>query len=163
MARRDIRITDVGSHQTIPTRTFRQFAGDTAINLGEPVKLKAANSGYVIPLATSEPVIGTTTNVIGIAASDSTVTAGADGVVQVYMPLPGIVYRAAMKTPANVNTDALLIGKLNDRVLLDLTAGKYTVAESTADGATNGIVIVGGDFAAGTLDFMIRSSGTYLN
>jgi len=52
-----------------------------------------------------------------------------------------------------------LIGK---RVVLDLTAGKYTVDTAAADGATNGIVIVGGDYTQSSINFTIQNAGTIL-
>lgn len=162
MATNNIVIKDSAGHNVVPSRRFRTEAGAAAILVGEPVKLKAAASGYVIPLADAEPVIGTTTSVVGITASAGTHTATADGYVDVYIPLPGVVYRAGVKTLVSSDTDVEILGKLNDRVVFDLTTGVYTVDNTAADGATNGLVIVD-MLTAGTCDFMIRTSGTYLN
>lgn len=158
MAKGNIQIVDVGGYNTVPTKTFRTEANATAILLGEPLKLKVAGSEYVIPLADAEPVIGTTTPVVGIAASASTQTASADGTVEVYMPRAGMIYRAKAKSAAAVDTDAELKAILNHRVLIDLTSGVYTVDQATVDAAPNGLVIVGGNILNGTLDFIIRES-----
>lgn len=160
MARGNIQIVDVAGRNTINTKTFRTEAGATALAVGEPAKLKAAGSEYVIPLADAEPVIGTTTKVVGIVASPSTHTASADGSVEVYMPIPGMVYRAAAKSAAAVDTDAELAALLNTNVLLDLTSGVYTVDTATVAAAANGVTIVGGNISAGTVDFIIRDSAT---
>ena len=163
MAKRNVQIVDPAGANTVPTWRYRTEAAATAIYVGEPVKLKAAASGYVIPLADAEPVIGTTTAVVGIAASDSTQTATADGVLDVYIPRPGMVYRAKAKSAAGIDTDAELLAKLNDRVLFDLTSGVYTIDQAAADDAANGVTIIGGNIVTGTLDFIIRASATNLN
>lgn len=163
MALGNISIVDNGGLQTCPVRRYHTEAAATTINAGEPVKLKAAGSGYVIPLADAEPVIGTTTAVVGIASTTSTHTASADGFVDVYVPREGVVYRAKAKTAADIDTAAELLAKTNDRVIFDLTSGVYTVDTGAADGATNGITIVGGNITEGTVDFIIRGSGTLLD
>ena len=69
MALNDVRIQDSAGHNVVPTYYWQQQANDTAINAGEPCKAKAAGSKYAVALATGEPVIGTTTAFVGIAAS----------------------------------------------------------------------------------------------
>lgn len=162
MAKNNILIKDSAGHNVVPTRRYRTEAGATAILAGEPVKLKAAASGYVIPLATAEPVIGTTTAVVGITASASTQTASADGFVDVYIPLPGVIYRSGVKTLASSDTDVEILSKLNDRTTFSLVSGVYTVDNTTADDATAGLVIQDMD-PSGTCDFQIRFSATTLN
>lgn len=41
--------------------------------------------------------IGTATAIVGLVASTGTQTAAADGTVDVYMPLPGIIYRDSLQ------------------------------------------------------------------
>jgi len=156
MAKGDIDFQDVSGRNVIPTKPYQTETGATAIFVGEPVKLKSAGSPFVIPLADNEPVIGTTTQVIGIAASDSTETASADGVVQVYLGDGKTVWRAKASTPANIDTKAKLDALQNDRVLIDLISSTYTVDENAGDGATSGIQIVGGDTETGDVFFTIR-------
>lgn len=156
MAKGDIKIKDVAGLNTVPTVTKQTEAAATAISAGEPVKLKAAGSPYVIPMATTEPIIGTTTQVIGIAASDSTQTASADGTVEVYLFKQGVIYSAKASTPANIDTKAKLDALENDRVVFGLATGTYTVDENAGDGATKGLQIVGGNPATGDIYFQIR-------
>jgi len=156
--RGNIQIVDVGGANTCPTKTFRTEAGATALAVGEPAKLKAVGSAYVIPLADNEPVIGTTTRVVGIVASPSTHTASADGTVEVYIPRPGMIYRAKAKSTAAVDTDAELKALLNVNVLLDLTSSVYTVDTGATPATANGVTIVGGNIADGTIDFIIRDT-----
>lgn len=160
MAKNDIRIKDAAAAASLPVWTFQTEAGATAILAGEPVKLKSTGSQYVIPLADGEPVIGTTTQVMGVAKSDSTHTASVDGTIDVYMPLPGVVYAAKAKTAADVDTQSELNALVNDRVVLDLTSSSYTVDASAADGATKGIQIVGGDPARSVVYFTIRPAAS---
>ena len=146
----------------VPTYRWQTDAGDSAIEAGDPVKLKAAGSPYVIGLADGDTTIGTDTSIVGVAASDSTHTASADGYVDVYMPLPGVVYEAKAKAAAGVDTQAEIDALCGDRKVIDLTDGVYTVDGAAADAAANGIVIVGGDPEKKTLHFLIRANGTIL-
>ena len=157
MAKGDIDFYDVSGKNTVPTRTYQTEGGEADINAGEPVKLKTAGSQYVIPLATAEPVIGTTTQVIGVAASDSTHTASADGTISVYVPDTQVVWRCKATTPANIDTEAELNALQNDRVTFDLTTGTFTVDENEGDAVDHGLQIVGGDTETGDIHFTIRS------
>lgn len=164
MAANDILILDGGNLSTNPTMRYQTEAGATVINYGEPVKLKAAASRYVIPLADAEPVIGTTTAVVGIAQTTSNQTASADGTVDVFVPIPGMVYICNAKSAAAVDTQAEYDALVNQPVLIDLTSSTYTV--DTASTATaDGLVIAALDITRypGKVAFMIRSSGTILN
>jgi len=158
MAKFNVRIVDQAGHNVIPTVKWQTEANATAILAGEPVKLKAAGSPYVIPLADAEPAIGTTTQVVGIAASDSTQTASADGSVEVYIPLPGVVYSAKAKTASTVDTQAELDALVGDNVVFDLTGTAYTVDAAAGNAAGNGIQIVGGNPSTTEVYFTIRPS-----
>lgn len=158
MSKADISIVDSGGKNVTPVITCNTEANATAINVGEPVKFKTAGSKYVIPVADAEPVIGTTTAVVGIAASDSTHTASADGTVQVYLVDSSTVLRAKAKSAAAADTDAEVIALKGKRVPFDLTSSVYTVDTAATDGATNGLLIVGGDSSTSSIDFVIRPS-----
>ena len=162
MAFNDIRLADENGGD-VPTRVWQAEAAATAILAGEPVKAKIAGSRYAIPLADAEPVIGATTAVMGIAKSASTQTATADGIVEVFEPKEGVLYSARAKTAALADTQAEIDALVGKRVVLDFTAGSYTVDTAAADAATNGILIVGGDFTHSTIFFFIRTSATILN
>ena len=136
MAKRDIKLKTAGNDRSVVS--YQTEAGATAIKAGEPVKLKAAGSPYVIPLATAEPVIGTTSAVIGIANSDSSHTASADGIVDVFIPQPSHVFRCKATTAGNVA--ATLVG---DNVTLTLGSGVYSVNEDEGNAVDHGLQIVG--------------------
>ncbi len=160
MAKGNVRIYDQAGHNTVPTWEWQTEAASAAIYAGEPVKLKQAGSPYVIPLADAEPVIGTTTQVIGIAATDSTHTATADGKIKVYLPLPGVIYACKAKTAASFDTQSEIDALVGDRVEFDLTGNTYTVDESAADGATGGLQIVGGLVGTQEVLFTIRPAAS---
>lgn len=146
----------------VPTYRWQTEAAATDITAGQPVKLKAAGSPYVIPLADADLTIGTDTAMVGIAAGDSTHTATADGYIDVYVPLPGVVYEVKAKTATSVDTQAEIDALVGDRKVIDLTSGTYTMDEAAADGANNAFYIVGGDPDRQTLEFIIRADATVL-
>lgn len=164
MSANNVQVLAGGALSTVPTSTFKTEAAATAIYYGEPVKLKVAGSEYVIPLADAEPVVGTTTAVVGIAASNSTQTASADGIVTVITPLPGITYICAAKSSAAVDTQAEYDALLNLPVLFDLTSSTYTVDTAVTD-ASYGLVIAPLDIMKypGMVAFTLRDSATILS
>jgi hypothetical protein len=161
MAKNDVRIVDAGGANVTPVRTFKTEAAGTAIKVGEPVKIGGTGSNYVVPLATGDPEIGTD-RMVGIAASASTQTASADGVVDVYIPIPGVtVMRAKATTAANVDTDAEILALLNDSVTFDLASGVYTIDEDEGDDIdVHGLLIVGGNADEKTLDVVLKSGAS---
>jgi len=161
MAKADARILR-SPYDSVPSRQFQTEAGATQVLAGEFVKLKAAASPYVIPLATLDLTIGTDTACIGLAVSDSNETASADGVVDVYVPLPGIVYRMAATTSGNADTQAKIDALANNRVVVTLASGVYTLDENATDDAANAFYIVGGDPSTQEIDFTLRVDATYL-
>ena len=102
MSKLDVKIVDA-PYNVVPTIVCKvddyTTSSSTQILAGEPVKLSAAGGNVVVKLAAGDPEIGTDI-VFGIAASDDTATATADGEVEVYAPLPGIIYRCKATTPA---------------------------------------------------------------
>lgn len=146
----------------VPTYRWQTDAGDADIEAGFPVKLKAAGSPYVIGLADGDLTIGTDTAMVGVAAGDSTHTAAADGYVDVYMPLPGIVYQCDADTASNFDTQAEIDALVGDRITLDLASGVYTMDEDAGDDAANAFIIVGGDPDTTKVHFIIRSTATIL-
>ena len=158
MAKGDITIVDVGGKNVTPVIVCNTEANATAIYAGEPVKFKTAGSKYVIPMADAEPIIGTTVAMVGIAASNSTQTASADGTVEVFLIDPTTVLRAKAKTSSTADTEAEVIALKGKRTVLDLTSSTYTIDNGTSDGATLGLLIVGGDPSTASVDFVVRPS-----
>jgi len=118
-------------------------AGATAINAGEPVT-RALGAAVVTASATNTPVVATDFYA-GIAQTASTQTAAVAGTVDVTPINSGITWLVAPKAPTSFDTQAEYDALVGDRVLIDLTAGVYTVLAT--DGATNGLVIMPLDVA----------------
>lgn len=156
MAKNDFRIHSTGGLSAVLTKKMQTEANATAILAGEPVILKIAGSPYVIPAADGDPVIGTTTQVMGIAASNSDHTASADGTVEVYLPSAEVIWEGKAKTSSTVDTQSELDALRNDRVVWDLTSSTYTIDAAAGDGAAKGIQIVGGDPDRSVVYFIIR-------
>jgi len=165
MAKR-FKIVDTGGANVVPTIRYQTDAGDGVIDPGMLVKFKANGSPYVVPLVTGDHTIGTDTAICGLAASTATHTSTVDGVVDVYMPLPGIIYEGYATTLANVNTQAEIDALCGDRVGIDVSAttaaGDWTVDEDEGEAQTFAFQIIGGDPERGTLKFIIRSGATNL-
>lgn len=107
-----------------------------SINAGEPVQ-KAAGTAFVAAAATNFPT--TTLRVVGVAASASTDTVAATGLVDVIPAAPGQIWMIAPKVAATWNTQTKYNNLVGSRVLIDLTAGVYTILAT--DGASNGCIV----------------------
>lgn len=140
---------------------FAVAAGTTSsIQPGEPVS-KALSAAVVTAAVTNTPVVGTDF-FAGIAIDESTETAGAAGTVNVLPLVPGVIYLIAPNVPASWDTQAEYDALVGNRVLLDLTAGVYTILAT--DGATNGCVVEPLDITKypGKVAFSIRAGVNYL-
>ncbi len=134
------------------TRRYDVQTGATTILPGEPVIQDPANPSFVIAAPDGA---SNTSEWIGVAATTSTASATADGEVYV-IDDPMVVYRANALVPAN-----LVQTMVNTKVVVNLTAGAYTVDESDV---TNGVLTVKAiDTANGTVDFRISKSATLDN
>jgi hypothetical protein len=159
--RKDIELLVAGKNKTEGTTKYKVAASANLIYPGDPVAVTLG--GYVVnAMATNKPVVGTD-YLCGIAVSTSTNTPSADGYVDV-MPIDnGDIWLITPKNPSSFDTQAkydLLVG---DRVVMDLTAGKYTLLNT--DGAANGCVIMPLDVTKypNKVAFSFRSGVSYLS
>lgn len=154
----DIQIYDEGAFGYPGDEKFVVASGGVAtINAGEPV-LKALGANAVTIAATNEPVVGTQ-YMAGIAATTSTDTASANGVVNVTKMDPNLSYLIAPKVA--ITSQTTYDGYVGYRVLLDLTAGTWTILVS--DSANNGCVIEPLDIKKypGKVRFSLRQALSY--
>lgn len=142
-------------------RPMNVGAGATAILSGEPVA-NALGGTTVTQAITNSPVVATDFWA-GIAMSASTQTAGAAGTVQVVPLIPGQKFLITPKAPTSWDTQAEYDALVGKRVLIDLTAGVFTILAS--DGATNGLVILPMLITdnPGKVLFAIRNAVNYLS
>lgn len=162
MALNDIKVLDVAGHNVLPTRTYQVTSGTTSsIKAGEPVIMTTIGTSQYAKLAVdADPTIGTD-YLLGIAAGASTETASAAGTVEVFLPLPGVVYRAKAKSAAAADTASEIAALANKRTIFDLTSSVFTIDTAAADGATNGLILTGtGNPANSEVDFMISMRAT---
>lgn len=124
----------------------------------------AAASPYLGTTQAMSDGNGTTTQrFTGIAKDDSTDTAAAAGVVNLWLPFPGIIYSGKAKTASTADTQAEVDALSGKRVVFDLTSSLWTIDAAAADAVVNCVVIIGGDYRATTLDFVYSSKGTILD
>lgn len=160
MASGDIVFKDPAQFGSIGSKRYAVAAGATAILAGEPVA-KALGGSSVIAMATNKPVVATDF-LAGIAASNSTQTASAAGVVDVFPIVPNVVYLMKPNAPTSWDTQAEYDALVGDRVLIDLTSSSYTILAT--DGATSGCVIEPLEVAKypGRVAFSFRNGTSYL-
>lgn len=140
---------------------YNVAASATLIYPGEPV-VNALGGVAVTPMATNKPVVATD-YLCGIAVTTSTNTSGAAGKVSVQPLIPGQIWSIAPNSSAAFDTQAEYDALVGKRVLIDLTAGKYTIL--AADGATSGCVILAKDINVdpGKVYFTFRNGVSYLS
>lgn len=106
------------------------------IQPGEPVT-KVAGAAGVLAAADNAPT--TTLRIVGVAASVSTETASVDGTVDVIPRADGQLWLISPNSAAAFDTQAEYNALVGSRVLIDNTAGVYTLLAT--DGASNGCII----------------------
>ena len=164
MAKNDIKIRDVAGFNVLPSRVYQVASGAAAsIKAGEPVRMTTIGTSVYAELAAdADPTIGTD-YILGIAAGDSTDTVAAAGTVEVFLPLPGVVYRAKAKSSTAADTEAEILALANKRTLFDLTAGVWTIDTAAADATTSGLILTGtGNASNNEVDFQISIRTTNL-
>lgn len=152
------------AYGSIGTRRYYVSSGVATINPGEPVGYKALGASYIIPLATSTPVVNTD-YMVGIAASTAT-TSTTGQTIDVFPLAKGVLYLISPKTAANYGvgttlnqqTYNLLVGA---RVTFDLTTSTYTI--NSSDSANNGLLVEYIDVtkASGKVAFSVRDNVQY--
>lgn len=146
-------------YDVVPTRVFQTDAAATIIERGMFMKRTSEGSPYVTPSVNGDATIGTDTDIVGLAAKDSSHTSTADGTIEVYAPLPGLVYRGYATTAGNVA--ATLEGdRITITVSATTSAGDWTINEDAGDSDANAFQIYGVDTDKDTIDFILRLSGT---
>ena len=131
-----------------------------SIGLGVPTYLTSTSAGTVAVMTDG---MGTTSqNFSGISKSDSTETATVAGSVYLWLPMPGMIYVGIAKITSDFNTAALVNAHVGRRVVFDLTSTVWSVDTAASDSATNGLVIIGGDYLTQEVHFTIKPTVTIL-
>lgn len=170
MALADITLYEVADgNGFIGARNFQVASGGTppAINAGEPVSRALGATAFVTAMATNKPVVATDF-LAGVSATTSTETTTVAGTVDVtklsvnqsYLISPKVAATYGVgATPVQATYDALI----GSRVLIDLTAGVYTLL--AVDGATNGCDVLPLDVTKypGKVRFTFRGGVNFLS
>lgn len=136
--------------------------GAATIASGTPTKDATADAsivGAVVPMVDGDGSV-TAMRFAGIAKSTSTDTAAAAGIVDVWAPIPGLVYRGYAKTSTAADTQAEINALNHKRVVFDLTTSNWTVDTAAADALVNCVCIVGGIPASSEILFVYSPKGT---
>jgi len=136
--------------------------GAATIARGTPTKSTEADAtatGALIPMVDADGTV-TAMRFGGIAKTTSTDTASAAGIVDVYLPIPGILYRGFAKSAAAADTQSEINVLFRKRVIFDLTTGDWTIDTAAADALINCVVIVGGNPVSSEILFVYAPKGT---
>lgn len=132
---------------------------------GDAFIVAGTGTNYADLLLDGMPTRGTDI-FIGISETASSNTASVDGTINIQLVGPGTVLQAKATTAANINTDAKLLGILNDVTNFDRSAataaGTLTIDETNTTAkksSTLTLGIISGDIAKGTLRVCV--SGGY--
>lgn len=163
MAQGNVELAEGAVFGNTPTKKYAVAASATLIYAGEPVKFATSEDAVVVKCADAEPIAGTTP-FVGIAATDSTNTASAAGVVFVYEALPGQAYLCNAKDSTAINTQAKYDALVGERIAFDLASTTFTV-DTTSGGATDGLFIIANDITRnpGKVKFEIRRTSLESN
>ena len=166
MALRDsIKIASQSSTPELSKNWVVDSGGVGTIERGTPAK--AADAAAASPyLGTAVPMVdgdGTTAQrFLGIAKNLSTDTASADGTVDIWLPVAGLIYSGKAKTASTADTQAEVDALSGKRVVFDLTSSTWTIDAAATDAVANNVVIIGGDYRTQTLDFVYATKGSFL-
>lgn len=156
---------DKGQDMTFAAQFVVASGGAATIARGTPTKSTESDgtaTGALIPMVDGDGLV-TAERFGGIAKANSTDTAAAAGVVDVWLPVPGIIYRASAKTSTNANTQALINALMRKRVIFDLTSSNWTVDTAATDALVNCVVICGGIPQTSEILFYYSPKGTILD
>lgn len=147
----NVTIVSTGGKNSLPVRRYKTEAA-TSILEGDLVKIGGTGNNFAVLPATGDPEIGTD-RIIGVAKSDSTDTAAAAGVVDVYMIDNRTVLRASATTGSNLGD-----GLLNDSVTLTVSSTDQSVNEDEGDDPdVHGLMILDYDADEDTVDFIVKA------
>jgi hypothetical protein len=159
-----------GEENTFALNYIVASGGTGTIAAGSPTKLNGYDAagfgaGKIIPMVDGNGAIGSASSrtiFAGIAKSDSNDTTTADGTVQVWAPVPGLLYRGYAKTSTLADTQAELNALMGKRVVFDLGTSPlaWTVDTAATDALANCVCIAGGDPNTASILFVYSQKGT---
>lgn len=156
---------DKGLSTTWQAQFVVASGGAATIARGTPTKSTEADAtatGALVPMVDGDGSV-TAMRFGGIAKTTSTDTAAAAGVVDTWVPVPGLLYRGFAKSAAAADTQSEINVLMRKRVVFDLTSSDWTIDTAAADALVNCVVIVGGLPQSSEILFMYSPKGTILD
>lgn len=148
-------IVEKGQAQTFQIEMAVASGAAASIVAGTPTKMATAKAAAMVDGD------GTTSQVFtGIAKGTSTDTASVAGIVQLWAPIPGIVYRGIAKSALAADTQSEIDALVQKRVVFDLTGNVWSVDTAASDATTNGVLIVGGNPRTSEIRFCVSTNIT---
>ena len=156
---------DKGLQNTWVSTAVVASGGAATIAPGTPTKSTesdATATGALVPMVDGDGSV-TAMRFGGLTKTLSTDTASAAGIVDVWVPVPGILYRGFAKSAAAADTQSEINILRRKRVVFDLTSSDWTVDTAAADALVNCVVIVGGIPQTSEILFVYSPKGTELD
>lgn len=156
---------DKGISHTWQTQWVVASGGSATIQPGTPTKCVTADgsvAGAVIPMVDADGIV-TAERFTGLAKNASTDTASAAGVVDLWVPVPGLLYRGFAKSLTAFDTQSEINALMGKKVIFDLTTSDWTVDTAATDALVNCVVIVGGIPQESQVLFYYSPKGTVLD
>lgn len=156
---------DKGQEQSWATQYVVASGAVGTIVTGTPAKCVTADgsvAGVVVPMVDGDGIV-TAERFVGICKRTSTDTAAANGTVDTWAPVPGILYRGSPLVAGSCNTQAKLNALSGKKVIFDLTSSNWTVDTAASDALVNCLIICGGIPANDEVNFVYASKGTIFN
>lgn len=156
---------DKGLQLTWATQWAVASGAAATIAPGTPAKCVTADgsvAGVVVAMVDTDGIV-TAERFVGIAKNTSTDTASAAGVVDTWVPVPGILYRGFPKTAGAADTQAEINALAGKKVIFDLSSSNWTVDSAATDALVNCVVILGGNPNNDELNFYYSPKGTILD
>ena len=157
-----------GQSTTFEIQYIVGSGGTATISEGTPTKLNGYDAagfgaGKIIPMVDGNGNIGSASSrtiFTGMAKSTSTDVTATDGVVGVWAPVPGILYRGNCLVSTTMNTQAKINALMGCRVVFDLTSLVWTVDAAASDALANCVCIAGGIPLTNECLFVYSPKGT---
>lgn len=135
------------------------------IQPGDCVIVAGTGTNYVDLLLDGMPTRGTDVWA-GVTRTAASNTSAVDGLISVELVGAGVILQGKATSATNVNTDAKLLGMLNDTTNFDRSAataaGILTIDETNTTAkksSTLSLVIISGDIQKGTLRVAVTGGG----
>ena len=168
MARNSVRLIGSAGLSGVPVYTWQRDDRDTSSEVagraGELYKTSGAGAAFAVRLLDADLTIGTDQPFLGLGAKDATETATADGVVEMYIPLPGLLYEIIALTATAADTRAEIDTMRGDYQVIDVAStavdAAITLDTAIGSGANNAFLVIDGDPSRSALWVMVRADGT---